>query len=72
MPRVASILIETTFGSIVTIILFVVLIANYDAPVGVDSNDEGSLIPVIQAAILGSIVTNRLLYLGLYFFFNGI
>jgi Ca2+:H+ antiporter len=70
MPKVAGILIETTFGSIVEIILFVVLIVNHDGSDG--SSEEGNLIPVIQAAILGSILTNLLLCLGLCFFFGGI
>ncbi|KAK4034527.1 Sodium/calcium exchanger protein-domain-containing protein [Parachaetomium inaequale] len=72
MPKVAGILIETTFGSIVEIILFVVLIANHNASAGHGSSDEGNLIPVIQAAILGSILTNLLLCLGLCFFFGGL
>jgi len=67
MPKVAGILIETTFGSIVEIILFIVLIAKHDG-----SSEEGNLIPVIQAAILGSILTNLLLCLGLCFFVGGI
>ncbi|KAL0929688.1 vacuolar calcium ion transporter (calcium/proton exchanger) [Colletotrichum truncatum] len=70
MPKVAGILIETTFGSIVEIILFVVLIAKHDTSEG--NGDEGNLIPIIQAAILGSILTNLLLCLGLCFFFGGI
>lgn len=70
MPKVAGILIETTFGSIVEIILFVVLIAKHDVEEG--NGDEGNLIPIIQAAILGSILTNLLLCLGLCFFFGGI
>ncbi|KAH8587421.1 hypothetical protein B0O99DRAFT_584545 [Bisporella sp. PMI_857] len=70
MPKVAGILIETTFGSIVEIILFIVLIAKHDVRKG--SGDEGNLIPIIQAAILGSILTNLLLCLGLCFFFGGI
>ena len=70
MPKVAGILIETTFGSIVEIILFVVLIAKHDIEEG--NGDEGNLIPIIQAAILGSILTNLLLCLGLCFFFGGI
>ncbi|KAM0420998.1 hypothetical protein ACHAPT_011241 [Fusarium lateritium] len=65
MPKVAGILIETTFGSIIEIILFIVLIAKHDA----ESND---LVPIIQAAILGSILTNLLLCLGLCFFFGGL
>jgi Ca2+:H+ antiporter len=70
MPKVAGILIETTFGSLVEIILFIVLIASHDASKG--SSEEGNLIPVIQAAILGSILTNLLLCLGLCFFFGGL
>jgi Ca2+:H+ antiporter len=75
MPKVAGILIETTFGSIVEIILFVVLIVQHEPQVGTNeegSADEGNLIPIIQAAILGSILTNLLLCLGLCFFFSGI
>jgi Ca2+:H+ antiporter len=53
IPKVAGVILETTFGSIVEIILFVVLIA------GPDSN-----IPVIRAAILGSILANLLFCLG--------
>ncbi|ORY60002.1 uncharacterized protein BCR38DRAFT_526581 [Pseudomassariella vexata] len=70
MPKVAGILIETTFGSIVEIILFLVLIVKHNAEEG--NGDEGNLIPIIQAAILGSVLTNLLLCLGLCFFFGGI
>ncbi|SMY23086.1 unnamed protein product [Zymoseptoria tritici ST99CH_1A5] len=74
MPKVAGILIETTFGSVVEVILFVVLIAKHKSNTdeGEDNGDEGNLIPIIQAAILGSIMTNLLLCLGLCFFFGGI
>ncbi|KAK5997667.1 Vacuolar cation/proton exchanger 5 [Cladobotryum mycophilum] len=72
MPKVAGILIETTFGSIVEIILFVVLIAKHTDKTNKGSGDEGNLIPIIQAAILGSILTNLLLCLGLCFFFGGL
>ncbi|OLN96929.1 Vacuolar cation/proton exchanger 5 [Colletotrichum chlorophyti] len=72
MPKVAGILIETTFGSIVEIILFVVLIAKHETESPVENGEEGNLIPIIQAAILGSILTNLLLCLGLCFFFGGI
>lgn len=78
MPKVAGILIETTFGSIVEIILFVVLIVQHkkqdpnDVGEGEGNGDEGNLIPIIQAAILGSILTNLLLCLGLCFFCGGI
>ena len=36
------------------------------------SDDQGSLVPVIQAAILGSILTNLLLCMGLCFFVGGL
>lgn len=72
MPKVAGILIETTFGSIVEIILFVILIAKHEEGDGEGNGDEGNLIPIIQAAILGSILTNLLLCLGLCFFFGGL
>ena len=69
MPKVAGILIETTFGSVVEIILFIVLLAKHNTEKG--NGDEGNLIPIIQAAILGSILTNLLLCLGLCFFVGG-
>ena len=70
MPKVSGILIETAFGSIVEIVLFVVLIAKHDG--GEEgSSEDGNLVPVIQAAILGSILTNLLLCLGLCFFVGG-
>lgn len=78
MPKVAGILIETTFGSIVEIILFMVLIVQHrnqnpkKVGEGEGNGDEGNLIPIIQAAILGSILTNLLLCLGLCFFCGGI
>merc|ERR1719487_1018612 len=52
---------ETTFGSVVEIILFVVLIA-----------DNGGNLGVIRAAILGSILANVLFCLGMCFFVGGI
>ena len=54
LPKVAGVILETTFGSFVEIILFMVLIK------GGDKN-----VPVIQAAILGSILANMLLCLGI-------
>jgi hypothetical protein len=54
IPKVLGVIMETTFGSIVEIILFMVLIS------GPETN-----IPVIQAAILGSILANLLLCLGM-------
>jgi Ca2+:H+ antiporter len=70
MPKVSGILIETAFGSIVEIILFIILIAKHRS--GDGSSEHGNLIPVIQAAILGSILTNLLLCLGLCFFVGGL
>ncbi|KAF4964311.1 hypothetical protein FSARC_7756 [Fusarium sarcochroum] len=72
MPKVAGILIETTFGSIIEIILFIVLISKHEADASKGNGDEGNLIPIIQAAILGSILTNLLLCLGLCFFVGGL
>ncbi|KAK5955894.1 hypothetical protein OHC33_003536 [Knufia fluminis] len=78
LPKVAGILIETTFGSIVEIILFMVLIVQHknqdpnDVGESEGNGDEGNLIPIIQAAILGSILTNLLLCLGLCFWFGGL
>ncbi|KAK4623604.1 Vacuolar cation/proton exchanger 5 [Fulvia fulva] len=74
MPKVAGILIETTFGSVVEIILFVVLIVKHKTSDEAEggNGDEGNLIPIIQAAILGSILTNLLLCLGICFFVGGI
>lgn len=70
MPKVSGILIETTFGSIVEIVLFLTLIVKHKPVEG--TAEHGNLIPVIQAAILGSILTNLLLCLGLCFFVGGI
>jgi Ca2+:H+ antiporter len=72
MPKVAGILIETTFGSVIEIILFIVLICKHRVDSPETNGDEGNLIPIIQAAILGSILTNLLLCLGLCFFFGGL
>jgi len=59
IPKVAGVILETTFGSLVEIILFMVLIS------GGNKN-----IPVIQAAILGSILANMLLCLGTFFSYS--
>ena len=56
IPKVIGVILETTFGSLVEIILFVILIAG-----------PATNIPVIQAAILGSILANLLLCLGMLF-----
>lgn len=54
--KALAVLIETTFGSVVEIILFMVLLTK-----------GATYIPVIQAAILGSILANILLCLGICF-----
>jgi len=69
LPKVAGILIETAMGSVVEIVLFMVLIAK-DQSNGIPGH--GNTISVIQAAILGSILTNLLLCLGLCFLVGGI
>ncbi|CAI6336149.1 unnamed protein product [Periconia digitata] len=71
MPKVSGILIETAFGSIVEIILFLILLAKHESESAGGSSEHGNLIPVIQAAILGSILTNLLLCLGACFFVGG-
>jgi Ca2+:H+ antiporter len=61
LPHVLGVLTETTFGSVVEIILFMVLISR-----------GTSKIPVIKGAILGSILANLLLCLGTCFFAGGL
>lgn len=70
LPKVSGILIETALGGVVEILLFMILLAKHK--VGEESAEEGNLVPVIQAAILGSILTNLLLCLGLCFVVGGI
>ncbi|KAI1775300.1 hypothetical protein F4818DRAFT_46031 [Hypoxylon cercidicola] len=59
MPHMLGVLTEVTIGSIVEIILFMVLLTRHE-------------FYVIQAAILGSILANMLLCLGLCFFTAGV
>lgn len=61
LSKVWGVLLETTFGSVVEIILFVVLISRGEFA-----------IPIIKAAILGSILANLLLCLGMCFFVGGL
>ncbi|KAF2763089.1 hypothetical protein EJ05DRAFT_447535 [Pseudovirgaria hyperparasitica] len=63
LPKVMGIIIETTLGSLVEIILFLVLIVR-------SVGDEN--VQVIRAAILGSLLANLLLCLGLCFIAGGI
>ena len=69
LPKVAGILIETMLGGLVEIALFMVLIVKDN---GTDTPNPGNLKPVIQAAILGSILANLLLCLGGCFFVGGL
>jgi Ca2+:H+ antiporter len=69
LPKVGGILLETALGSVVEIVLYMVLIKKDDGSGNISS--KGDLIPVIQAAILGSILTNLLLCLGACFFVGG-
>ncbi|EXJ88484.1 Ca2+:H+ antiporter [Capronia coronata CBS 617.96] len=69
LPKVAGIIIETTLGSVVEIVLFMVLIAKDN---GTGEAGHGNKIQVIQAAILGSILTNLLLCLGSCFLIGGL
>lgn len=64
LPKVLGILLEVTLGSVVEIVLFMVLI--------VKETGNGRNVIVIQAAILGSILTNLLLCMGLCFFVGGL
>jgi Ca2+:H+ antiporter len=59
LPKVFGILLETTLGSLVEIILFMVLLSHNE-------------FAVIQAAIMGSILATLLLCLGLCFCAGGI
>ncbi|KAI1921075.1 hypothetical protein LOZ07_003151 [Ophidiomyces ophidiicola] len=63
LPKALGVLVETLLSGTVEIVLFMVLISN-------DRNNN--LILVIQAAILGSILANLLLCLGLCFFLGGL
>lgn len=62
LPTVMGVVLETTFGSLVEIVLFMVLIKQ--------PGETG--VRVIRAAILGSLLANLLLCLGLCFFIGGI
>lgn len=59
LHRVLGILLETTFGSVVELVLFMVLLVREEYR-------------VIQAAILGSILATKLWCLGLCFFMGGL
>lgn len=63
MLSLTGLALETFLGSIVEIVLFMVLLVK---------NQGDNLIPVIKDAILGSILANLLLCLGMCFLVGGI
>lgn len=65
LPKTLGVLLETGISCSVELVLFMVLLHN-------DKKGEDNLIPVIQAAILGSILANLLLCLGTCFFVGGL
>ncbi|KAL8948559.1 MAG: hypothetical protein Q9222_005268 [Ikaeria aurantiellina] len=71
LPKVFGVLLETFLGGIVEIVLFMVLLRkNNDDPA--DEEHYNNFIPVIRAAILGSILANVLLCMGFCFFAGGL
>lgn len=66
LPKTFGVLLETALSCGVEIVLIMVLLHNNK------QNPELNLIPVIQAAILGSILANLLLCLGMCFFVGGL
>lgn len=66
LPKVAGVMLETTFGSIVEVILFTVLLVQggESAEASPDATSKNANSAVIRAAILGSILANMLLCLG--------
>ncbi|KAL8971455.1 MAG: hypothetical protein Q9183_001045 [Haloplaca sp. 2 TL-2023] len=71
LPKVFGVLLETFLGGIVEIVLFMVLLhRNNDDPTDVERYNN--LVPVIRAAILGSILANLLLCMGFCFFAGGL
>ncbi|KAL9001556.1 MAG: hypothetical protein Q9169_000131 [Polycauliona sp. 2 TL-2023] len=70
LPKVFGVLLEVFLGGIVEIILFMVLLSkNNDDPT--DTEHYNNFVPVIRAAILGSILANILLCMGCCFFAGG-
>ncbi|KAL8672087.1 MAG: hypothetical protein Q9168_003447 [Polycauliona sp. 1 TL-2023] len=71
LPKVFGVLLEVFLGGLVEIILFMVLLRkNNDDPT--DLENYNNFIPVIRAAILGSILANILLCMGCCFFAGGL
>ena len=61
IPKVIGIVVETTLGSIVEIVLFAILITK-------PATETFNPVQIIQAAILGSVLANLLLCIGLCFY----
>ncbi|KAL8806755.1 MAG: hypothetical protein Q9182_001153 [Xanthomendoza sp. 2 TL-2023] len=70
LPKVFGVLLETFPGGLVEIVLFMVLLRknNDDSS---DPDNYNNFVPVIRAAILGSILANVLLCMGFCFFAGG-
>lgn len=64
LPRVAGIAVETLLSTVVEMVLFIILIAR--------PNEHGNTVTIVKAAILGSILANMLLCLGLCLLIGGI
>lgn len=64
LPKVFGVLLETTLGSVVEIVLFMVLLTNHEG----EGTDPYA---IIKAAILGSILATLLFCLGTCFFIGG-
>ncbi|KAL1635736.1 hypothetical protein SLS58_010099 [Diplodia intermedia] len=65
IPKVIGIVVETTLGSIVEIVLFAILITK-------PATESFNPVQIIQAAILGSVLANLLLCIGGCFFVGGL
>lgn len=63
LPKVLGVLVETSLGSVIELILFIVLV--------VGDNAKHNIL-IIKAAILGSILANLLLCLGVCFLIGGL
>lgn len=72
MPHMLGVLTETTIGSIVEIILFLVLLLKRDNEETPQNSVNSNRFYIIRAAILGSILATMLLCLGLCFFAAGL
>ena len=71
LPHVLGVLLETTLGSVVELILLITLIVKHYQHEHDPTNNTEITITVIRAAILGSILANLLLCLGLCFIAGG-